>query len=173
MKEGYSKILQLIVILSIIMSCFLGCNSKSGLAKDAFINQIKSDTDNNEYVGFEVRLLAQPIFLSWYYSIDFRIENNNIYLNDVLYDSVELIDNLGITYDAKTLKAIDDSYDDEYVTQILEKVVNSDSCYILKTKNDSKIGNEIAVYKVDGCYIFLSFYSNSNEVLRIHHFNVK
>ena len=52
----------------------------------------------------------------------------------------------------------------------MQKIQNSETCYMLETESTTAKAKKIAVYIVDGKYYFVNF-SSSNELIRIHYTN--
>ena len=174
-KTKLMRTVIMILLLSCLVAAFAGCESlqDSGVShKEKFIEQLKQDADlDSETIEFTADPFAQRIALSWMYSINVKIDNGNIYLNDDLYDNVEIISNPKITYNTELLGCTD-TVDDEKIAEVLKKIKNSENCYMLETKNSDGTSKEIAVYKIDDAYYFLSFLEDY-EVLRIHYSNIK
>ena len=174
-KTKLMRTVIMMLLFSCLVAAFVGCESlqDSGVShKEKFIEQLKQDADvDSGTIEFTADPFAQGISLSWMYSIDVKIDNGNIYLNDDLYDNVEIISNPEITYNTE-LFGCTDTFDDEKVADVLGKIKNSESCYMLETKNSDGTSKEIAVYRIDGVYYFLSFLEDY-EVLRIHFSNIK
>ena len=118
-----------------------------------------------EIIKFTAETFTQDPALSALYSLGVEIKIKDIYLNYLLYDEVKYVSNPEIRYSDGLLSGADAA-----TAEVLEKIKNSDSCYVLTRSNahpqDSLCAN-LYVYDIDGVYYFLSFL-NDNEVIRIH-----
>lgn len=128
----------------------------------------KDDFGANEgKTEFKADHFLQGVNLSWSYSINVSVDNGNIYLDGVLYkesykQSHGVLVDEALIADAKTKGR----------EEILNKIRDADFCYELTTDEETKLGQRIAVYKIDRTYYFVNFYENGN-VLRIHAANSK
>lgn len=128
----------------------------------------KDDFGANEgKTEFKADHFLQGVNLSWSYSINVSVDNENIYLDGVLYkesykSSHGVLVDEALIADAKTKDR----------EEILNKIRDADFCYELTTDEETKLGQRIAVYKIDRTYYFVNFYENGN-VLRIHAAEVK
>ena len=161
----------LILLLLCILFSNVGCNQLHGYIlsdEQLLISQWEKDMrDDNGDIEFTAVTFAQDVTLSWMYSLDVKVYDGDIYLNDILYDSVEHITDPKIVYSQGFVWDMEMNNGNNATTDALKKIKNSDSCYMLKTENISKYGQQIVVYNIDGTYFFLSFFENS-EVARIH-----
>lgn len=56
-----------------------------------------------------------------------------------------------------------------FVKKVYFKCIkNSETCYLLETKQDSPVGEKICVYEIDDVFYFVRFYDNG-KVMRIHY----
>ena len=123
----------------------------------------KDDFGANEgKTEFKADHFLQGVNLSWSYSINVSVDNGNIYFDGVLYkesykQSHGVLVDEALIADAKTKGR----------EEILNKIRDADFCYELTTDEETKLGQRIAVYKIDRTYYFVDFYENGN-VLRIH-----
>lgn len=119
-----------------------------------------------------VILRAEPYFnpgISWEYSLDIEIKDEKMYINGVLYEESSSVPPVIIYSDSFLAMAavIDENYNQE-ITDILQKIKNCDSSYLIETKQDSSAGELISIYEIEGAYYFVRFYDNG-EVMRIHY----
>lgn len=124
-----------------------------------------------EDVSFTATMFAKSIVMSWEYSLEIKTVNGKIYLNDILYDCIGITANSEIRYKEELLLYAGAGDNGTQKLAILEKIKNSESCYILETQDDGKFGSKIAVYYIEDAYYFVNFYEDG-DVLRIHS-NVK
>ena len=171
----FIKVVSFILLFSCISISFVGCNRKNDnlTDKEKFINQIKQDfncTSDCGAIEFTVAPFAQLVDLSAMFSIDFKLVENCIYINDVLYDSINVISSPKISYNDTLLTNASASTTKDEVATVMQKMLNSEACYILETESSTAKAKKIAVYIIDGEYYFVSF-SDSNELIRIHYIN--
>ena len=162
------------LLFSCLLGSFVGCEKPQDQKlsdKQKLIAQLKQDSNvDSGTIEFTADPFIQHGALSWMYSIDVKVIDGNIYLNDILYDKVEIINQPYITYSEGLLS---DAYmaDDEKISEALGKIQNSESCYILETEKNDATSKKMLVYNIDGIYYFLSFFED--EVMRIHYSNIK
>lgn len=175
-KTKLMRTIFMMLLFSFALSAFAGCESSQGpdlSDKGKFIEQLKQDANvDSGIIQFTADPFVQHAALSWMYSIDVKIDNGNIYLNDTLYDGVEIISNPAITYDMEILWSADTAGDGEKISEVLGKIKSSEDCYMLESKNGDDVSQKYTVYKIDGVYYFLSLFENG-EVMRIHFSNIK
>ena len=163
----------LVLLFSSILVSFVGCKESQDKIlsdKQKLVEQLNNDANvDNGTIEFTAQPLAQDVALSWVYSIDVKVTDGNIYLNDILYDNVSYVNDLNITYSEGLLGSANK---DEEISEILNEIKNYENCCILETDSDSKFGRKIALYDIEGICYFVSFYENG-EVMRIHHANIK
>ena len=107
--------------------------------------------------------------ISWEYSLDIKIKDDKIYINDTLYEESSSVPP-AIVYSEgflATAKYIDEDNNNQEMANMLEKIKNCNSCYLIETDQDCKTGQMISVYEIDGAYYFVRFY-DTGEVMRIH-----
>ena len=170
MKSGRKPVISILLLLCILFS-IVGCKQLQKYLlsdKEMLVSQWKKDMKNdNGDIEFTAVTFAHDATLSWMYSLDVKVCDGDIYLNDILYDSVEHISEPKIVYSQGFVWDMETNNGNNATAEALEKIKNSDSCYMLKTENSSKFGDQIAIYDIDGVYYFLSFFENG-EVARIH-----
>lgn len=121
----------------------------------------------NEDVSFIAALFAQDISMSWGYSLEIKTVNGKIYLNDILYNCIGITANPEIIYREELLLYAGVGDNDTGKLAILEKIKNSETCFILENQGGGKYGSTIAVYYIEDAYYFVNFYEDG-DVLRIH-----
>ena len=123
--------------------------------------------------GDTLMFCAEPYIqdsaLSWEYSLDIKIEGDKIYINDTLYKESSSVPPVVLYSDGFLAHAdyIDKANNNQEIANILTKIKNCDSCYLLETNQVCKTGQKISVYEIDNVYYFIRFYDNG-EVMRIH-----
>ena len=105
----------------------------------------------------------QQIGLSWMYSINVRIDNEKIYLNDILYDQISYVDNL----DPDFSQLAPGPYVNTNISEELDKIKSQKGCYLLETQGETKFGEKIAMYIIGDTYYFIRFFDNG-DVMRVH-----
>ena len=132
-------------------------------------------------VSFTADHYMQNPALSWSYSLEVTVDNESIFINDILYKQSPSFDPPAFSYgtmaiiDQDILRQLSESQNPDQMYEelekeasaILKKLEESKSCYILETDTDTKLGKKIVVYKVDDAFYFVNFYE-SGHVLRIH-----
>ena len=103
--------------------------------------------------------------MSAWFSLEVEIDNDKIYLGKTLYECVGIIENPTITYSKYLLEDLEDDENAEEKLEILEKIKNSQTCYLLKTDNEELIS--YSLYYIDGTYYFSN--SISGKPSRIHY----
>ncbi len=136
---------------------------------DAVLIDYKSSLSfpENEFIA---ETYIQSLFLSSYYSLDIKIRDGEIFINNSLYNEVGYIRNFDVTYSQSLVQALPDNETEanEFL-YILNKINHQNGCYLLYKKDDGKVDN-IVVYNIDGVYYFLSFFENG-EVGKIYKAN--
>ena len=169
LRKSIGLMLILILILFILISA-MGCRDQVPVTSDKslFLDRIKQDAANeNDVVEFIAETLVQDISLSWEYSINVKVVNENIYLNDVLYDEVKIVNDPQISYSKGLLLDNDSTFGDD-LSNALEKIKNSDKCYALSSGEGNTVSKSVSVYIIDGIYYFVSC-TEKGEVIRIHY----
>ena len=158
-------------MLFVAGGCKLGdfANGESSQTTNSTEASKNAEKTQESIKEFAADPFADAMVLSWMYSINLKKIEDNIYLNDLLCDSCEMISNPEITYNEASLRSVNKEVTDQEVFDVMEKIKSSDSCYMLRVrKNDGTI-QEISAYNVDGMYYFLTFYPNiEGQLLRIH-----
>ena len=107
----------------------------------------KVTTENDGVVSFRAEPYIQDV-LSWEYSLDIRIENNKIYINNVLYEVSASVPPV-VEYSEGFLthaSHIDETNGTE-IASTLTKIKNCESCCLLETQQDSPAGQKISKKK--------------------------
>lgn len=169
------KIAILMLLFVYIFVAFCGCifSNKNDLSdKQQFFDQIKQDYNNDDSIDCTAAPFAQEKVLSAVFPLYINIVEDNIYVGDALYEKIECISNPDMIFNDFT--SANKEITDEECFEIIEKIKNSESCYMLETESVETVSKKIAVYRIDDNYYFLSFLPNSeNQVARIHYVNVK
>ena len=110
---------------------------------------------------------AEPILengaISWMYSINVKIDNGTIYLNDILYDQISYVEDVKLDWGTP----MSGSNRKEMMTEAIGKINSQKGCYILETTGESKFGQKIAMYVIGDTYYFVRFFDNG-QVMRVH-----
>ena len=119
----------------------------------------------NQTIEFCAEPFLQDVSLSWMYSLSVKIDldNDGIYLNNILYDQISYVDNYVL--DFGTLMPSD--LINEIVTEAIDKINSQKGCYLLETASESKYGQKIAMYVIGDTYYFIRFFENG-QVMRVH-----
>ena len=123
----------------------------------------------DEKIEFRAEPYLQNVALSWSYSLDVKVDNGLVYLNDILYEHITYTDNVDFSYSDAFLLSANGNQELLYTLEIIK---NQKEYYVLKTESDSNFNQEIVLVRIDDTYYFLSLYENG-EVMRIHSAYVK
>ena len=120
---------------------------------------------DNQVIEFCAEPFLQHATLSWMYSMNIKIDldNEKIYLNEILYDQVSYVEDFDLDYGF----LFPSNNIDEIVTEAIDKINSQKGCYILETQSESKYGQKIAMYVIGDTYYFIRFFDNGS-VMRIH-----
>lgn len=130
---------------------------------------------------FMAPLFVQPPDLSWGPTLNIRVENGKIYINDYLYESVGILDNPQVSYTEALVWGLEVEKENSEIAEtretaanklvILETIKNHTSCYVLETQANAKYGTKIAVFYIDGEYYLLN--AVDEDVIRIWNVNLE
>ena len=113
-----------------------------------------------------IEFCAEPIFengaISWMYSMDVKIDNEKIYLNEILYDQVSYVEDVKLDW-GTPMSGLNRQ---EEMMEAIGKINSQKGCYILKSTSESKLG-KIAMYVIGDTYYFIRFFDNG-QVMRVH-----
>lgn len=114
-----------------------------------------------------IEFCAEPIFengaISWWYSIDVKIDNEKIYLNEILYNQVSYVEDVKLDWGTP----MSGNNKQEEMMEAIGKINSQKGCYILETASESKLGKKIAMYVIGDTYYFIRFFDNG-QVMRVH-----
>lgn len=163
------KALSLILLLACALLPLVGCKGTDDPTdKENFIADVKADfgCDADGNVEFEAAWYTQEIYLSAAFPLNVKItaEENKIYLNKTVYDSVTLMKARKISYDEETLRLSDERVSDEELSAAFSQLKACKTCYVLKS-DDKK--SSFAVCETDDAYYFVTL-NDSNAAIRIH-----
>lgn len=117
-------------------------------------------------IGYYVASLGD----SCRYPLNIKISDGNIYFSKKLYENVEYIKNHNIYLDSAYFNVDKDKIiNGEKVSDTIEKIKNSDGCYMITVDDPSSKAYKIAVFKVGEYYYFFSLYSHIPEHVFIAH----
>ena len=125
---------------------------------------LPAPSENNPFgdkaLSFTSDLLIQARFLSAVFALDIRnTENGEIYLNNILYENIGVYSNSSITYEESILYY--DVAGEEEVTNILEKINDAPTCYVLETQSENHFAKRVSVYYIEGVYYFLDTFGGT------------
>ena len=107
-----------------------------------------------------IAFCAEPIFengaISWMYSMDVKIDNEKIYLNEILYDQVSYVEDVKLDWGTP----MSGNNKQEEMMEAIGKINSQKGCYILETASESKLGKKIAMYVIGDTYYFIRFFDN-------------
>lgn len=184
LKLNLQRLLLMIGAITLLVAS-VGCGNSDGniLSSDKNVQDSKEKpkletgvgelsasfrTDGNEGVTFSAEPYIQAPELSWEYSLDIEIKADKIYINGVLYEKSSSTPPTVLYSDGfLSYAAYTDEISDAEITNILTKIKDCGSCYLLKAEQESKAGQMIYVYEIDNFLYFVRFFDNG-EVMRIH-----
>lgn len=140
-------------------------------AKERFINQIKQDFKaGNKATKLIAKPFIQSVVLSSQNVLTIEIVEDGINLNGVLFDEVQENNQPNITY-SEGLLSNANTVGNEKTIDVLNKIKNGDSCYVLETHEDNAASQKYYTYIIDDTYYFLSFVND--ELLRIFYLEIE
>ena len=140
-------------------------------AKERFINQIKQDfKTGNKATKLIAKPFIQSVVLSSQNVLTIEIVEDGINLNGVLFDKVQENNQPNITY-SEGLLSNANAVGNEKTIDVLNKIKNGDSCYVLETHEDNAASQKYYTYIIDDTYYFLSFVND--ELLRIFYLEIE
>ena len=170
------KIISFILLCSLLMVCLAGCKKTpvdDTPAKQRLIDQIKRDAGADEdTVEFTADLLLQ-VPSAWMFAMYVKIADNNIYLNNILYEEVEAIDNPNMSYNSEMDPMISEAVSDKEYREMMQIIENCQSCYMLKSKSSGIHPQNAAIFSVDGMYYIVTLYPDGKEILQVHYGKAK
>lgn len=107
----------------------------------------------NVQTSFTAEIFAQNTLMSSRFSLEVRIDNDKIYLGKTLYSCFGIFKNPTVTYSEYLLQDIEFDEDAGEKMKVLEKIKNSETCYMLKPV-ESDSAKTIMLYYIDGVYYF-------------------
>ena len=120
----------------------------------------------NVQTSFTAEIFAQNALMSSRFSLEVRIDNDKIYLGKTLYSCFGIFKNPTVTYSEYLLQDIEFDEDAGEKMKVLEKIKNSETCYMLKPV-ESDSAKIIMLYYIDGVYYFSD--SVDGKPSRIHY----
>ena len=120
----------------------------------------------NVQTSFTAEIFAQNALMSSRFSLEVRIDNDKIYLGKTLYSCFGIFKNPTVTYSEYLLQDIEFDEDAGEKMKVLEKIKNSETCYMLKPV-ESDSAKTIMLYYIDGVYYFSD--SVDGKPSRIHY----
>ena len=144
------------------------CIDETGELSVRFLTTMAGPGD--ETVSFYAEHYIQSPPLSWVYSPEIRVDDGQIYIHDFLYEQVSSSAPPAVVYSEGFLNnaAFYDSQNgNQEISDTLQRIKESEFCYVLKTDEVCNTGKEIFVYEIDNAFYFVRFFE-SGEVMRIH-----
>ena len=108
----------------------------------------------SKQTSFTTNVFASGSTIPSRFTLEVKIDNGNIYLSNTLYECVGIIPNPEITYNQSMLRNVKLGNKSEWRVEILEKIKNSETCYVLKAADEKLIS--YLLYYIDGTYYFLN-----------------
>ncbi|MBR2722601.1 MAG: hypothetical protein IKB75_07510 [Clostridia bacterium] len=119
---------------------------------------------------FHAGIFVDDPSVSWGYRLNVRIENDNIYINDILYKKTSSPTPPAIVYGVGYLNYAAALDQQEYKGRVdtLQRIQESDLYCVLEAQEQSNFGQILYVYKFENAYYFVRM-NNDGEVSRIHY----
>ena len=119
---------------------------------------------------FRAEIFVDDPSVSWGYWLNVRIENDNIYINDILYKKTSSPKPPAIVYGVGYLNYATALDQQEYKGRVdtLQRIQESDLYCVLEAQEQSNFGQILYVYKFESTYYFVRM-NNDGEVSRIHY----
>lgn len=168
MRISIKKTIALVLILLNVLTLLFGCNMSD---KERFIKKIKRSFGGGDSIEITAEPFAQQIPFSAVFSLEIKIVEDNIYIEDSLYDKIDYIDSREILFDDTIFFCVSKETTDEEYSKIIEKIKSAKKCYMLDNDDTQPSSRNVAVYIIDGTYYFLTI--DVNEVLRIHYAHIE
>ena len=123
-------------------------------------NEVSAPNENglfdNEEVTFYTKMLSSIPVSSWSGFEVRRTSNGEIYMNGALYENIGVFKTPNIVYDRAIIYQ---SFMDDTLAELLVKIRNAESRYVLQTQDDNRYGKTFSIYYIDGTYCFLNEYN--------------
>lgn len=155
-----STITKLFLILGIIIFLLssVGCNSSNTFKNPP---SVTPPLDPPNHMSAEP--YAQIGVLSSVFSLELKVKDDVIYVNDTPYKYVSYEEDLELTYES--FMPIMRSEKEANAT--IEKLKAQKGCHVIEKQGGENPSNRIAVYYIDGSYYFVT-YNDSGEAIRVH-----
>ena len=165
MKTKTLKLISKALIVIILVTSFLvGCNVQGENADPHIVDEMFAKLNNasNTKNKFVSDLYVQAA-ISWKFDLEVIIENGKVFFNGVEYDDISCVNTCNFTFTNLVIAT-------EEEIETVNKLQKSPKWYILKTNQENKIADKIAMCEIDNAYYFLSIVDN--QVIRIHKFDI-
>ncbi len=141
-KMKFNPKVALILLFACMLTLFVGCTKEDPVL-------FGGATD------FTAKLYAQYVPQSYSYILEVTVSDGNVYINDILYDKVNYVENPGVEfYPANLYWHPEES---EQTADIFEQIKACKKCYLLEiaeAEENLNYGRKIAVYEINGTYYF-------------------
>ena len=120
-------------------------------------------------MDFEAELIAVLKYFSDWSDLSFTVKNGNIYLADQYWCKMSHTDDIKVHFSQEVEGISDYKWfveENEQIMQVIEKITNSDYCYVLNVQDFSYL-NELLMYDIDGDYYFV-MRSTSGTVKKLY-----
>ncbi len=119
MKIRVKKTIALVLILLNVLTLLFGCNMSD---KERFIKKIKRSFGADDSIEITAEPFALHATFSAVYSLEIKIVEDNIYIEDSLYNKIDYIDSREILFDDTIFFCVNKETTDEEYSKILEKI---------------------------------------------------
>lgn len=162
------RILPAILLCALLIGCFSGCVAIEKL-KDCYLEHDPTETPSDPLDGktqLTAEMFIQSVAISSMYSLDIEVVGDKIRINNTLYKKAGRVTDPEITYEHTLFSWAEHQDPSGHIVEVLEKIQNSESCYVLEAENYASTGMRVAIYEIDGMYYFAT--SLDGIVLKIH-----
>ena len=162
------KAVALLLLLACVFTLLAGCGTHAAPTAPTDTNPTEPSEPEwvlpNGLYAFAAFPFADFGAFNWQYSLNVRVVEDRVYLNDVLYREIPS-EGFKISNANKLCICWVEGKDTK---DFLEKLNSSKMHCLLETETESHYGKQIAVYDIDGTLYFVSFYDN-NKPVRVHY----
>jgi hypothetical protein len=162
------RVLSAILLCALLIGCFSGCAVIEKL-KGCCLEHDPTEAPSDPLDGktqLTAELFIQSVAISSMYSLDIEVVGDMIRVNNTLYKKAGRVTDPEITYEQSLFWWAEHQDPSGHITEVLEKIQDSESCYVLEAENYASTGMRVVIYEIDGMYYFAT--SLDGIVLKIH-----
>ncbi len=162
----FGKRVSFIAFLVLVTVC-AGCSQKK---TNTLVKDMQTTMGSNIDAGKKVSAdtVIQASNLSWAAPMEISIDGDMIYLGNIAYEQINEKKAPDVQFDETILVEAKNTKDgNSYVSDILTKMKDSNSYYVLTTDKKSPYGSKVIVYEIDNKFYFLSSFDDET-IMRIY-----